>query len=195
MDCLLISLIFDILRYAVSSMFLGLLFSIISVGLLLLIIKNLYPKHTLTPLSYIVGAILFTLLFFQLVFVCGAFKIKGMADDMETSINNLTPKDQGLISGNEIPIAEQLQKKYPLLKNYVDLDDVQKYKVSDASEYMSGIRSALNNYILRRIGWSLSFIILGAFIVFKTMKVYCSTSMRGRNRTAMRSNGRGRGFR
>lgn len=196
MDCLLISLVFDILRYTFSSVLWGVLFTLLSVGAFFFIIKSCYPKRAFTSLSFIVGAILSIFLFFQFVFICSAFKVRGMVDDMETSISQyMKASDNAVTTGKSQRITEQLIDDYPLLGCYVKSLDFQGDTTENiASGIISEIKHFLNMYTLRRVGWILFYCALGSFVVIKTMEVY-STTTTSRGRTAMRSTMRSRGLR
>lgn len=195
---LLINLVFDILRYAIGSMFLGVLFTILGVGLLFFLIKGFYPKSTFTPISFIVGFILFFLLSFQSVFICGAFRVKSMADEIEVSINRYIPSswravDQEISTDDSQQIVENLDKEYPLFGCYIGWADFQGHTANNVAEAMvDEMHSFLNKFIWRRVGWSLLFIVVGTFIVIKTLDTYYG--IKNKKHTPVRRNRRNSDF-
>ena len=195
---LLISLVFDILRYAIGSMFLGVLFTILGVGLLFFLIKGFYPKSAFTPVSFIVGFILFFLLSFQSVFICGAFKVKSMAADIEVSINQYIPSswklsNQEISADDSQQIVENLDKEYPLFGCYIGWADFHGHTAANvAAAMVDEMHSFLNKFIWRRVGWSLLFIVLGTFIVIKTLDTYYG--MTGKKRAPAKRNRRNNDF-
>lgn len=178
MDFLFFGLVFDILRYAIDSMVWGVLFALAGVALLFFLIKGIYPRYTYSPLSIIVGVILFVLLSFQSVFICGAFKVKAMTDNIERSINSYIPDDwkhygHTFTEDETQQIAENLIQEYPLFGCYVGGADFSGHDVDEIAESMvDEIHDFMNAYIWRRVFWSLGFVVVGTFIVVKTMQAY-----------------------
>lgn len=189
MNTLLLSLVFDILRYAIGSMFLGVVFTILGVGLLFFLVRGFYPKSTFTPISFFVGTILFVLLAFQSVLICGAFKVKGMSAEIESRINQYIPATWKVL-GHEFDAAESQQicdnlgEDYPLFACYVGLADFSGHNVDNIAQAMrEEVNRFFYRFIWRRVLWSLLFIIVGTFIVIKTLEIY-QTTLRSRGRSA-----------
>ncbi|MBQ8673070.1 MAG: hypothetical protein IJ511_03320 [Bacteroides sp.] len=180
-----IGLMFDILHYAMDSMFWGVLLAIAGVALLFYLIRSFYPKYTFTPLSFVAGAVIFVLVAFQSVFICGAFKIKGMTDEMYASINSYIPQswvacDHAFTTDETQQICDNLRDEYPLFACYVGTADFRGHTPATVAQSMvDEIHSFMNRYILRRVAWCLGFIIVGTFIVVKTMEVYRVSMRRG----------------
>lgn len=187
-----IDLALDVLYYAFGSMLLGVFITIIGVGLLFYLVKSFYPKYTFTPITYIVGVILFILLSYHSILICGAFKIKGMADDIGESINYFV--EDYYIPGQEITdveaqqIAEHLMEEYPLFACYVGgatsygntTSTIAQSLVDECHEFM-------NIFILKHLGWCVTFIAIGTFVVIKTMEVYHKTTRRSSSTAIRRS--------
>lgn len=169
--------ILAVFSYAIDSMLLGVFITILGVALLYFLIRGFYPRYTFTPVSLIVGAILFVLLSGQSVLICGAFKIKGMADDIEQSINQNIPMLFRL-TGHEYTeketqeICEQLRDEYPLFACYIGGMDFEGHTPeSIAASVKEELHDFLNAYIWKRLAWCIGFILVGMFLVIKTMKM------------------------
>lgn len=177
MEVLLISIAFEVLSYAIGSLFWILLFTVLILGLLFFLIKSFYAKQVYTPLSFIAGGILFSLLLFQAVCICGAFKLKSLAGDIELSINQYIPEELNsfehkLTTDESQALVEKLKNDYPLFGNIGEMDFRGRNMMQIAETIPAELYNFLNRYIWRRIGWSLFFIVLGVFIVIKTMDTY-----------------------
>lgn len=187
-----IDLAFDVLYYAFGSMLLGVFITIIGVGLLFYLVKSFYPKYTFTSITYIVGVILFILLSYHSILICGAFKIKGMADDIGESINYFV--EDYYIPGQEITdveaqqIAEHLMEEYPLFACYVGGATSYGNTTSTIAQSLADeCHEFMNIFILKHLGWCVAFIAIGTFVVIKTMEVYHKTTRRSSSTAIRRS--------
>lgn len=174
MSVWLISL-FEILKYSVGSLFWGILLTLLGLGLLFFLIKGFYPKAVFTPISFLVGVILFFFLSFQSILICGAVKLKSMSAVLETTINEYIP-DSWKLQGREITaadsqqIVENLGVDYALFSHYIDWADFHGHAAGDvAAAMIDEMHRFLNAFIWRRVGWSLLFVLLGTFIVIRTL--------------------------
>lgn len=80
-------------------------------------------------------------------------------------------------------IVDQLVDEYPILKNYFDYGYFEGYSVKDLPHAMAEtIVSYLKEFILYRLLWCLGFVLVGAFIVIKTMQIGYSMERRNRSR-------------
>ena len=191
-----------IIEYALSSMFLGVIFTLIGVGLLFFLIKGFYPKYTCSPISIIAGVILFFLLSFHSILFCGAIKLKGLGDEigeyLYVQARKYDAAYQFTIEESQY-FCDLLREEYPLFASYIDRADFSGHTPSTLVEaWVDEMDSVLNAYMLRRAAWGLGFIVLGTFIVIKTMQLGQSVTRRvARNSqvTPTRSNYRRRGLR
>lgn len=62
--------LFQIVAYSIGNLFLGILLTVVGVILLFVLIQSWYRNSTFTPVSYIVGGILFLFLSFQSILLC-----------------------------------------------------------------------------------------------------------------------------
>ena len=79
--------LFQIVAYSIGNLFLGILLTVVGVILLFVLIQSWYRNSTFTPVSYIVGGILFLFLSFRKHSVNHVFL-------SPTSIINFTSKKQ-----------------------------------------------------------------------------------------------------
>ena len=166
--------IFNILSHSIGSLFLGILITTTGTGLMFFIIKSWYKNRTYTPLSFIVGAILFFLLAYHAIIICGAVTIKGYGDDMELLINSYikdVPSNTVFTKEDSQRVIEQLGTDLPLVWYYANLADFHGHTPATLAAAMNDtMQSYMNSYIIKHLLWAFFFILLGSFIVIKTME-------------------------
>ncbi|MBQ0089139.1 MAG: hypothetical protein KBT27_07395 [Prevotellaceae bacterium] len=166
-----------IFHYAVSSMFIGVVLTILGIIGFFLLIKGWYKDRTFNRISLVIGVVLFLLLCIQNILLCGTIHIIRMSDMLE---NRMTEYVQPYVKAgddymerNDVDdlLFKGLANDYPIIFCYVGVSDFRGFR---ASEIPHVTIDTLNEYcywyIARRIGWSLLFVIIGAVIVIKTME-------------------------
>lgn len=165
---------FKLLRTRWEICFLGVILTIVGVALMFVLIQSWRSNCTYTPLSYITGGILFLFLSFQAVLLCGAVTIKSYTDDVEHAINGWVanvPSDVQFDQEASQNVLERITEEWPLVGYFVGGADFTGHTSESLGPAMAEeLRSFMNYFILRRIGWSLLFIICGAVIVIKSME-------------------------
>lgn len=163
----------NIFMYSIGSIFLGILLTVLGIVLMFVLIRLWWKKGNFTPMSFLVGAILFFFLSFQSILLCGAVTIKSYCDDVEHAINRMVenvPDDVTFTQEDSQVLLDEISTEWPLVGYYVNLADFQGHTpVTIAQAMADELRSFMNYFILRRIGWSLLFVIIGAVIVIKTI--------------------------
>lgn len=166
--------LFNIISYSLGNLFLGILLTIIGIALMYFLIQSWFSNSTFTPISYITGVILFFFLSYQAVLLCGAVTIKSYCDDVEIAINGWVKNisnDVRFDQESSQLILEQIREEWPLVSYFLGGADFTGHTSADIAQSMANeIHSYMNGFIFRRIGWSLLFVIGGAFIVIKTME-------------------------
>ena len=166
--------LFNIISYSLGNLFLGILLTVIGVALMFILIQSWFSNSTFTSISYIVGGILFLFLSFQAVLLCGSVTIKSYCDDVEVTINSWIkniPVEAKFDKKSSQQILNQITQEWPLVGYFLDDADFTGHTPVDIAQSMTKeIRSYMDGFILRRIGWSLLFVVCGAFIVIKTME-------------------------
>ena len=191
-----------IFHYAIASMFIGVILTILGVACFFLLIKGWYKDRTFNAISILVGVVLFSLLCFQNILLCGTIHIKRMSNELE---ERMTEYVQPYVeAGNEYMnryevddlIFKGLANDYPIISCYVGESEFTGYRASEIpAATIETLNDFCNWYIARRIGWSMLFVFVGAIIVIKTMakthshkplnRQYSHTSNR-RNRVSSR---------
>lgn len=166
--------LFTIINYSIGNLFLGIIITIVGVVLMFYIIKSWFNHKTFTPISFIVGGILFLFLSFQSVLMCGAITIKSYTDDVEYAINewvvNVSDTDTFDQDDSQI-ILDNIVKEWPLVGYFLNWADFSGHtSATIASAMAASIRVYMNWFILRRLLWILFFIIVGAVVVIKSME-------------------------
>lgn len=166
--------LYTIVSYSLGNLFLGILLTIVGVGLMFFLIRSWFSNSSFTPFSYIIGFVLFLFLSFQAVLLCGAVTIKSYCDEVEVAINEWVrnlPEDVRFDQESSQQILEQIQREWPLVGYFVGGADFTGHTpVNIAHAMISELHSFMNEFILRRIGWSILFVVIGALIVIKTME-------------------------
>lgn len=165
--------LFNIMFHSAGSMLLGILITIAGVSLMFFLVKSWRRDGGFTPQSLIVDIILFFLLSFQTILLCGAVTIKSYCDDVELTVNNMVSDIQPdtLFSQQDSQrILEQISREWPLVGYYVNLADFHGHTPATIGKAMADeLRSYMNWFILRRVCWCLLFVVAGTFAVVKTM--------------------------
>lgn len=166
--------LFQIVAYSIGNLFLGILLTVVGVILLFVLIQSWYRNSTFTLVSYIVGGILFLFLSFQSILLCGAVTIKSYSEDVECAINSWVaevPSDIPFNQEDSQHVLEQITEEWPLVGYFVGGADFTGHtSVTIAQAMAEELRSFMNYFILRRVGWSLLFIVCGVVIVIKSME-------------------------
>lgn len=166
--------LFDILRYSFSSVFWGILIAIVCIALFVFLIKGWYKDATFSPISYVVGALLFLLLSFQCVLIVGSLKIIDMSDEYEIRISTIvenvySPSDEVSMT-QASDVIDTIIEEFPILKYYISGGEFTGFTAKELPHAMAQeLRSFMRWYIFRRILWCMGFVLVGAFCVIKSL--------------------------
>ena len=168
-------LLFHILTYSLGNLFLGIIFTVVGVALMFFLIRSWYANGSFTPLSLIIGILLFLFLSFQSVLLCGAFTIKTYCNDIENMVDGwmrqLPADDNPLNKESSQYLLECIQSEYPLVSDFiVGANFTGHTHATIAHAISTEIRSYMNSYMWRRVGWGVLFVLTGAFLVIKSME-------------------------
>jgi hypothetical protein len=178
--------LFDILKYSFSSAIWGILIAIICMALFVFLIKGWYKDATFSPVSYLIGAILFVFLSIQCVLIIGSLKIISTTDYYETEISRIV--DNAYDAANEVTkrqaddIIQVVIDRFPILHYYIGGGEFSGFTAKELPHAMADeLRSFMRWYIFRRILWCLGFVLVGAICVVRSMsrqKKYVSSNLR-----------------
>ena len=191
--------LFDLLRFSFSSIIWGILITIICFVLFFFLIQGWYKNAAFTPMSYVIGIILFLFLAFQCTMIVCAIKIIIVSHYYEAQIQQLINSyfsyDQEITKQESEQLIGWLVNEYPILQHYFNSGEFVGYTALELPQAVGeAIRSFLRFYILRRLLWCLGFVIVGAILVIKsiskgyerkvinTRKSYPSSRMRSHRR-------------
>lgn len=166
--------LFDILRYSFSSAIWGILIAIICMALFVFLIKGWYKDATFSPISYIIGAILFMFLSIQCVLIVGSLKIISTTDYYETEISRIVDNKYDatdeVTKGQADDIIQVIIDRFPILHYYISGGQFSGFTAKELPHAMvDELRSFMRWYIFRRILWCLGFVIVGAICVIKSL--------------------------
>lgn len=181
----------NILMYSIGSLLLGVFLTIIGIVLMFVLIRSWWRNSTFTPMNFVVGGILFFFLAYQAVLICGAVTIKSYCDDVEMAINGMVaniPDDVPFSTEDSQVILDQISEEWPLVGYYVNMADFHGHTSATIGSAMADeLRNYMNWFILRRVCWSLAFVVIGAIIVIKTITVHNNQLRRNSGRTSERT--------
>jgi hypothetical protein len=152
----------------------GVLIAVVCMALFVFLIKGWYKDATFSPVSYVVGALLFLLLSFQCVLVIGSLKIIDMSDEYENRIsaiveNIYSPSDEVSLS-QASDVIDTIIDEFPILQYYIGGGEFSGYTARELPHAIAQeLRSFMRWYIFRRILWCLGFVIVGAVCVIRSM--------------------------
>jgi hypothetical protein len=166
--------LFDILKYSFSSVVWGILIAVACMALFVFLIKGWYKDATFSPISYVVGGILFFLLSFQCILIVGSLKILDTTDYYEAEISNIVDNAYDatdvVTMGQADEVIKTIIARFPLLHYYISGGEFSGYTAKELPHAMADeLRSFMHWYIFRRILWCLAFVIVGAFCVIRSM--------------------------
>lgn len=165
--------IYNILIHSIGSLFIGVIITLAGMALMLFIIKSWHKNREYTPLSLIITAVLFFILVFHSIIICGAVTIKGYGDEMEDYINTYVSdvSDKTVFTQEDSQdILERLNDDLPLVGYYAKWADFRGHTPADIAGSMNEtMQSFMNEYIIRHLLWILAFVITGAFCIIKSM--------------------------
>lgn len=166
--------IFDILNYSLSSMLWGVLIAVGCMALFVFLIKGWYKDATFSPISYVVGTLLFFLLSFQCVLIIGSLKIINTTDEYEERISSIV--DSAYSPSVEVSMSQAsdvidtIIDEFPILQYYISSGEFSGFKAKELPHAIAQeLRSFMKWYIFRRILWCLGFVLVGVVCVIKSM--------------------------
>ena len=185
------SVLWDILQFSIGSLFWGVLIAAVCMLLFYLAIKGWWKNAAFTPVTYIVGAVLFVLLSVQCILICGAIKIISFTDVVEQRTEEILASRH--VFNVEVPVSEsedivqELLEEYPIFRNYFDYGYFEGYTVATLPAAVGDeIRNYLCEFIVRRLLWCLGFVVVSAFIAVKTISFNNGSGGRSRESSARR---------
>lgn len=183
--------LFDILRYSFSSVIWGILIAVACMALFVFLIKGWYKDATFSPISYIIGAVLFLFLSFQCILIVGSLKIIDTTDYYETEISRIV--DNAYDAADEVTmgqaddIIQVIIDRFPLLQYYISSGEFSGFTAKELPHAMADeLRSFMRWYIFRRILWCLGFVIVGAVCVIRSLSRSCTPLRQSERRQRQR---------
>ena len=166
--------LYDILRYSFSSVIWGILIAVACMTLFVFLIKGWYKDATFSPISYVVGAILFMFLSFQCVLIVGSLKILDTTDYYEMEITRIVDSTYDSVDevsmGQADEIIQVIIDRFPLLQYYISGGEFSGFTAKELPHAMADeLRSFMHWYIFRRILWCIGFVIVGAVCVIRSL--------------------------
>ena len=172
--------LFRLLEFSFSSIVWGVILSAVCIFLIHLIISGLWNKAEYTPLTFLSGFVLFIALTFNIALIFGGMKVKSLVDDVqasaETVVNTVVkPRGEMIEAGTE-EVTKRIGDEYPILAPYLESAKVDASSIEKLPETIANsVRSSINSFILRRVLWSLGFLVVCAIVAVKSVNTAGST--------------------
>lgn len=152
-------------------------------ALFVFLIKGWYKDATFSPISYIIGALLFVFLSIQCILIVGSLKILDTTDYYEVQITRIVESAYDATDEVSMRHADDIIKniihQYPLLQYYISGGEFTGFTAKELPHaIIEELRSFMHWYIFRRILWCLFFVIIGATLVIRSL----SRNYKGYNR-------------
>ena len=137
-------------------------------------------EYQFTLLSFAISAIMVSLLAYQCTFMMGAIRLKNTCHKIETTIDELMPK-QNIVGPEEAKMAiAAASAVVPMVADLTDIEALTHYEQfgSFGQAATHKVQNALTWFIFRRIIWSVLFIALGLIGITYTMEIRTRTRNR-----------------
>lgn len=156
-------------------------------ALFVLLIKGWYKDAVFSPISFIIGAVLFLFLSFQCILIVGSIKILNTTNYYETEITRIVDSTYDaadeVTMGHADDIIKSVIDQYPLLHYYISGGEFSGFTAKELPHAIAEeLRSYMHWYIFRRLLWCLGFVIIGAVLVIRSLEKNYSTTRRQRIR-------------
>lgn len=136
----------------------------------------------------------FCFFLYQSILICGAFACKSFGDEIEARINDVVALKAELMPNYEFSqeqtdaIFKEATAVFPVIAEYVGWADFEGHTpLNIAASMHETLDKFLNIFILKRLGWCLLFLVLGALAVIKTMDVQRAIASRRRTGSSART--------
>lgn len=164
----------SLVGYIVMPLLLALLITIIIIVIFVGVMRSLYPRYpSVSNISFLLGVSVLTIIVFVQSFLfCGGCYIKKYLNTVEESLNAIVSVEDIKSISLEKPeaVRTMLIDEYPLLEKYIsgmEFPEIQ----TGLTDFVSYIRSLINNYLWRRVGWLLgALIVIGGFLFYRADK-------------------------
>lgn len=166
----------------ISCLFWGVVIAIVVTAIVLFLVKGFVNKE-LSLLSWCAALVMLVLLAIQATLMVGAIKAKGMVSDIEDTVGSLmqTARNTSTTASEQLQITDwidEVEDEYPFIENIVDFDNLSEEDPEEIVEVIGNeVNSYLNWYIVRRILWSLGFLVVGVLLTVKLMERRTSSSI------------------
>ena len=166
--------LWNIIQFSFSSLIWGLLIALFCMALFVFIIRGWWKNALFTIWSYLIGAVLFIFLVFQCTMIVGSLKIIETCDEYEMYVRQIVDEVyeewEEVSKGDADIIIDRAIKEYPLLKYYIDSGEFAGFNAKNLPTVMADeLRSFMWAYIIRRLLWCLSFVIVAGVLGIMTL--------------------------
>lgn len=168
--------LFELLKLSFSSLIWGVLITILCLVLFFVLIKGWYRSATFTPLSYLIGVVLFLFLGFQCTMIVGGLKINSLSQEyyiqVKTLVNHFYDADDSVSTQASTKLVDKLIRENPILQYYIGWGEFSGYTASQLPQaVVSTLQTYIRWYIVRRLLWCLFFVGVGVFVVIRSMAI------------------------
>lgn len=165
----------NLLTYSIGSLIWGFLISLACLGVIVFLIKAWYNNTYLKPISYIITGIVGVILIYNSTIIVSAVSMKSDLDNYESMITQLvrcsySAYDNIVDDETTNGILQHFLKENPILKFFICEINFEGATLSDISHILTeSFKSDLNKVILKRVLWSILFIVIATVALVKNI--------------------------
>lgn len=157
---------FSLITTAFSSIFYGIIVTVVIMAILYVLLKSLSKGIVRTPVFYITGVVLAILLIIQTSLMIGAIQAKDATDSAEIYLSQLLENRYGTVDAQDSQrVLDAITDEFPIIGSYFGVADFSGHDASDIAESMhETMINHLNSFIWHRVWWILGIIVVACII-------------------------------
>ena len=163
---------FELFTTAFMCIFYGVLITSVLMTVVYFVLRQVNRGTVSTIPFFLVGVVLFVSLSFQQTLMVGAIKAKGYLNAVAEYVEEIADVKDGIVERTSREVnsdyVQKIKKQFPEFSLFVDVDKFGE-SLNDMGTTVTKMKentsSSLNYYILRRIMWSLGFLVAAIVIV------------------------------
>lgn len=164
-----------ILKYSIGSLLYGGLITVVLISLFIILIKGWYKDAIFKPITLAALGVLALIVLANSTIICGALAMKSDITTILASVENIF-EVSGLKDNSEVDslqtniLMQEVTDRYPIIKSVADQCDISGSQVAELpTKICNTLTDNLNDIIKKSLLWTLTFVVIGAVVVIKTL--------------------------
>lgn len=157
---------FALIETALSSIFYGVIISIVIMVILYAVLKSINDGIVHTVPFFATGVFLAVLLIIQCTLMVGAIQAKGTTEAACIYLNQILEDYSGTVGAQDSQeVFDKVAEQFPLIGTFIDYTDFSGHEISELPNVVANnINDFFTLYIWRRVLWIAGFVIIGCLI-------------------------------